>query len=55
METIQVVLDKKLLRALEERDREGYATTSRTHDESAVWEAEATWPAESPARIVGDL
>ncbi|MGD0870236.1 MAG: ribbon-helix-helix protein, CopG family [Bryobacteraceae bacterium] len=77
METIQVVLDTKLLqatdraalrtkrnrsalirdalrehlrsleiRALEERDREGYAKQARAQDESLVWEAEAAWPAE---------
>lgn len=77
METIQVVLDMKLLRAadraalrtkrnrsalirdalrehlqsleiraLEERDREGYSRQPRTQDESLVWEAEAAWPAE---------
>jgi len=72
METIQVVLDKKLLqatdraarrakqnrsslireairehlrllerRALEDRDRKGYATQPQ---ESSAWEAEAAWP-----------
>jgi metal-responsive CopG/Arc/MetJ family transcriptional regulator len=77
METIQVVLDTKLLqatdrvarrtkrnrsalirdalrehlrgweiRALEERDRDGYLRQSRAHDESPVWEAVAAWPAE---------
>jgi metal-responsive CopG/Arc/MetJ family transcriptional regulator len=77
METIQIVLDKRLLhatdqaarrtkrnrsalvrdalrehlrrlevRAKEERDREGYSKQPRAHDESLVWEAEATWPAE---------
>ncbi|HMD70233.1 MAG TPA: ribbon-helix-helix protein, CopG family [Bryobacteraceae bacterium] len=77
METIQVVLDAKLLhsadrvarrtkrnrsalirdalrehlrgleiRALEVRDREGYAKQPRARDESLVWEAEAAWPAE---------
>jgi metal-responsive CopG/Arc/MetJ family transcriptional regulator len=77
METIQVVLDAKLLqaadraalrtkrnrsalirdalrehlqsleiRASEERDREGYSRQPRAQDESLVWEAEATWPAE---------
>ena len=79
METIQVVLDAKLLqatgraahrtqrnrsalirdalrehlrrleiRALERRDREGYANGPRMRDEALVWEAEAAWPAESP-------
>ena len=77
METIQVVLDKKLLqatdrvarktkrnrsalirdalrehlrkleiRALEERDREGYSRRPPAHTESLVWEGEAAWPAE---------
>ncbi len=77
METIQVVLDTKLLqatdraarrakrnrsalirdalrdhlrnleiRALEERDREGYSRQPRAQDEQLVWEAEAAWPAE---------
>jgi metal-responsive CopG/Arc/MetJ family transcriptional regulator len=73
METIQVVLDKKLLqatdraarqakqnrsalvrealrehlrlletRALEDRDRQGYAR--QPQDQSPAWEAEAAWP-----------
>ena len=77
METIQVVLDSKLLqaanrvarrtkrnrsalirdalrahlrsleiRALEERDREGYLKHPRADDESLAWETEAAWPAE---------
>jgi metal-responsive CopG/Arc/MetJ family transcriptional regulator len=77
METIQVVLDRKLLhaadraarktkqnrsalirdalqehlrrleiRALEERDREGYTRRRDAHDEARIWEAEARWPAE---------
>jgi metal-responsive CopG/Arc/MetJ family transcriptional regulator len=77
METIQVVLDTKLLqatdraahrakqnrsalirdalrehlrrleiRALEERDRNGYTNTPQMHEEAQVWEAEAAWPAE---------
>jgi metal-responsive CopG/Arc/MetJ family transcriptional regulator len=77
METIQVVLDKKLLqaadraarqskrnrsalvrdalrehirrleiRALEERDREGYSRRPQALDELRVWEAQAAWPAE---------
>jgi len=76
METIQIVLDKKLLqatdqaarqtkrnrsalvrdalrehlrrlevRALEERDRQGYSRRPQTADESRVWETEAAWPA----------
>lgn len=77
METIQIVLDKKLLgaadqaarrtnrsrsalfrdalrehlgrletRALEERDREGYAQEPRAVDDALAWEGEAEWPAE---------
>lgn len=77
METIQVVLDKRLLqaadkaalrtkqnrsalvrdalrehlrrleiRALEERDRKGYAARPQDHEESLAWEAEAAWPEE---------
>ena len=77
METIQVVLDAKLLqetdqaahrtrrnrsalirdalrehlrrlelRALEERDRHGYAGAPQTHAEALAWEVEAAWPAE---------
>lgn len=77
METIQVVLDAKLLRAadraarrakrnrsalirdalrehlrrlevraLEERDREGYKKAPPGSDESLAWEAEAAWPEE---------
>ena len=34
------------LRASEERDRQGYAKRSQAPDESALWEAEAAWPAE---------
>jgi metal-responsive CopG/Arc/MetJ family transcriptional regulator len=34
------------LRALEERDREGYTKQPAAQDESLVWEAEAAWPAE---------
>jgi metal-responsive CopG/Arc/MetJ family transcriptional regulator len=77
METIQVVLETKLLqatdraalrtkrnrsalirdalrehlrsleiRALEERDREGYSRQARAQDDSLIWEVEAAWPAE---------
>lgn len=77
METIQIVLDRKLLRAtdqaarrtkrnrsalvrdalrehlrklevraLEERDRQGYSSRPPARDESALWEAEAAWPQE---------
>ena len=77
METIQIVLDQKLLRAtdhaarrrkqnrsalvrdalreylrklqtraLEERDRDGYAKREQAVDESFEWEAQAAWPEE---------
>ena len=77
METVQIVLDKKLLRAadqaarrakqnrsvlvrealrehlrrlevraLEERDREGYSRQPQARDESRLWEAESAWPEE---------
>jgi metal-responsive CopG/Arc/MetJ family transcriptional regulator len=77
METVQIVLDEKLLRAtdqaarrtkqnrsalvrealrehlrrlevraLEERDRAGYARLPQQLDEAQLWEAEAVWPAE---------
>ena len=77
METIQVVLDGKLLqaadraarrtkrnrsalirdalrehlrqleiRALEDRDREGYSRQPQAHEEVLAWEAEASWPDE---------
>ena len=75
METIEIVLDAKLLRAadraarhskqnlsalirdalrghlrklqlqaLEERDRQGYATTPQKKIETSGWESEAAWP-----------
>jgi metal-responsive CopG/Arc/MetJ family transcriptional regulator len=34
------------IRALEERDREGYSKHPKGQEESLVWEAEAAWPAE---------
>jgi metal-responsive CopG/Arc/MetJ family transcriptional regulator len=77
METVQIVLDTKLLRAtdqaarrakqnrsalvrealrehlrrlevraMEERDRAGYARLPQQRDESRVWEAEIVWPEE---------
>jgi len=77
METVQIVLDKKLLqatdraarrtkrnrsalvrdalrehlqrlemRALEERDRQGYSAKVPAPAESRLWEAEAAWPPE---------
>ena len=76
METIQVVLDKKLLRAadlaarrtrqnrsalirdalrehlrqleiraMEAKDREGYAKQPQAEDEALAWEKVAAWPA----------
>ena len=78
METVRIVLDKKLLRAtdkvarrtkrnrsalvrdalrehlrrievraLEERDREGYSKLPQARDESCRLEAEAVWPGEA--------
>ena len=80
METVQIVLDKKLLqatdraarrtkrnrsalvrdalrehlrrievRALEERDREGYSRQPQPGDEARRWEAEAAWPVDAEA------
>ncbi|MGP8270380.1 MAG: ribbon-helix-helix protein, CopG family [Terracidiphilus sp.] len=77
METVQIVLDKNLLRAadqaarrakqnrsvlvrealrehlrrlevraLEERDREGYSRQPQARDEFRLWEAESAWPEE---------
>lgn len=34
------------IREMEARDREGYSKRPHARDESAVWEAEAVWPAE---------
>jgi metal-responsive CopG/Arc/MetJ family transcriptional regulator len=34
------------IRAKEERDRNGYSGRRQDANESAVWEAEAAWPAE---------
>jgi metal-responsive CopG/Arc/MetJ family transcriptional regulator len=39
-------LRKLELRAMEERDREGYSRQSQIGDDSRVWETEAAWPAE---------
>jgi metal-responsive CopG/Arc/MetJ family transcriptional regulator len=39
-------LQRLEMRALEERDREGYSKQAATPDESRLWEAEAAWPAE---------
>ena len=32
------------IRALEERDRQGYETIAQDRDELAHWESEAAWP-----------
>jgi metal-responsive CopG/Arc/MetJ family transcriptional regulator len=34
------------VRALEERDREGYAKHPQANDQALNWEAEAAWPTE---------
>ena len=34
------------MRALEERDRQGYARRPGAHEEARNWEAEAAWPTE---------
>lgn len=34
------------IRALEERDRKGYASRPQVRVESQIWEQEAAWPAE---------
>ncbi len=34
------------VRALEQRDREGYLARPRAREESLLWEGEAAWPAE---------
>jgi metal-responsive CopG/Arc/MetJ family transcriptional regulator len=39
-------LQRLEMRALEERDREGYLKQAAAPDESRLWEAEAAWPAE---------
>ncbi len=46
METIQVVLDRRLeIREMEARDREGYLRHPQGKSELA-WEAQAEWPDE---------
>jgi metal-responsive CopG/Arc/MetJ family transcriptional regulator len=45
-EALREHLRRLEVRALEERDREGYSRLQLTHDESRLWEAEAAWPAE---------
>ena len=39
-------LQRLEIRALEQRDRDGYANGPQMLDEALVWEAEAAWPAE---------
>jgi metal-responsive CopG/Arc/MetJ family transcriptional regulator len=39
-------LRRLALRALEERDRQGYSRHSRADTEEQSWEAEAAWPPE---------
>ena len=39
-------LQRLEIRALEQRDRDGYANGPQMHDQALVWEAEAAWPAE---------
>jgi len=41
------------MRALEERDREGYSKQVAKPSESRVWEAVAAWPSESRRRARG--
>jgi metal-responsive CopG/Arc/MetJ family transcriptional regulator len=34
------------VRSREERDRQGYEKQAQGHEEAALWESEAAWPAE---------
>ena len=45
-EALREHLQRMEKRALEERDRQGYARIPQSHDESLVWESEAVWPQE---------
>jgi metal-responsive CopG/Arc/MetJ family transcriptional regulator len=45
-EALRHHLKRLEVRSSEERDRQGYAKRSQAPDESALWEAEAAWPAE---------
>jgi len=45
-EALREHLKRLEVRTSEERDRNGYEKQAQTRDESAPWEAEATWPAE---------
>jgi hypothetical protein len=39
-------MDDAEIRALEERDRDGYAGLPQRDDESLLWESVAAWPLE---------
>ena len=45
-EALREHLKRLEIRYSEQRDRAGYARRPQTRDESALWEAEAAWPAE---------
>ena len=45
-EALRDHLKRLEVRSSEERDRQGYERQPQARDESALWEAEATWPAE---------
>jgi metal-responsive CopG/Arc/MetJ family transcriptional regulator len=45
-EALRAHLKRLEVLAMEERDRLGYAAMKPDPDESVVWEAEASWPAE---------
>jgi metal-responsive CopG/Arc/MetJ family transcriptional regulator len=45
-EALREHLKRLEVRSNEERDREAYPKHAQGRDESALWEAEATWPAE---------
>jgi metal-responsive CopG/Arc/MetJ family transcriptional regulator len=45
-EALRQHLRRLEIRAMEEREREGYAKHPQTLEEIAEWEAEAVWPAE---------
>jgi metal-responsive CopG/Arc/MetJ family transcriptional regulator len=45
-EALREHLKRLEVRTNEERDRQGYAKQAQDRDTSALWEAEAAWPAE---------
>ena len=45
-EALREHLKRLEVRASEERDREGYWKQPQTHNETALWERVASWPAE---------